>query len=214
MELAARLALDRGRAAEEEVAAPPAHQVVPELGEPVGLGRVGASFDVDVLVVDVQPWGAIASSTGSPWRTTFTTACMIAPRSRSDPALPTTSLGPPGADTSDGAIMLVSRRPTARASPVTLRSNSPSMLLSWMPCPDTITPDPEPVEIVSAAAFPCWSTAEMCVVPRWRAAPAGRAAPIRASAARSSPRRRAAAEPAAVERGRDAGRARARAARA
>ena len=37
--------------------------------------------------------------------------CMIAPRSRTEPALPTTSRGPPSPTTIVGAIMLVSRRP-------------------------------------------------------------------------------------------------------
>ena len=34
-----------------------------------------------------------------------------------------------------------------------------------MPVPGTITPEPEPVEVDSAAAFPSPSTAETCVVP-------------------------------------------------
>ena len=40
------------------------------------------------------------------------------------------------------------------------------MLFRWMPVPGTITPEPEPVEAVSDAAFPAASTTEMCVVPR------------------------------------------------
>ena len=35
----------------------------------------------------------------------------------------------------------------------------------WMPVPGTITPEPDPVEAVSEAAFPRSSTTEMCVVP-------------------------------------------------
>ena len=39
------------------------------------------------------------------------------------------------------------------------------MLFSWMPVPGTITPEPEPVDDESDAAFPSASTAETCVVP-------------------------------------------------
>ena len=54
---------------------------------------------------------------------------MIAPRSRAEPALPTTSRGEPSAPSAiDGAIMLVSRRPGRQRAPAT-RSYSPSMLL-------------------------------------------------------------------------------------
>ena len=60
--------------------------------------------------------------------------------------------------------MLVRRRPELAGAPAT-RSYSPSMLLSWMPVPGTITPEPEPVDEESDAAFPCSSTAETCVVP-------------------------------------------------
>src|SRR5581483_8854714 len=71
---------------------------------------------------------AIASSTPSPCPSTFTTICMIAPRSLADPALPTTSAGrPPRPSASVGAIMLVSRRPAGTLRPPT-RSYSPSML--------------------------------------------------------------------------------------
>ena len=79
---------------------------------------------------------------------------MIAPRSRTEPALPTTSRGPSAPTTIVGAIMLVSRRPELAGAPAT-RSYSPSMLLSWMPVPGTITPEPEPVDDESDAAFPC-----------------------------------------------------------
>ena len=44
-------------------------------------------------------------------RRTLTITCMIAPRSRTEPALPTTSRGPSAPTTIVGAIMLVSRRP-------------------------------------------------------------------------------------------------------
>ena len=57
-------------------------------------------------------------------------------------------------------------RARARAPPAGFRSYSPSMLFRWIPVPGTITPEPEPVEAVSEAAFPCASTTEMCVVPR------------------------------------------------
>ena len=57
----------------------------------------------------------IASSTPSPCWSTLTTICMIAPRSRAEPALPTTSRGlPSGASAIVGAIMLVSRGPGPR----------------------------------------------------------------------------------------------------
>ena len=46
--------LDRRRAAEEQVAAPPADDVVPELLEPVELGRVVPALAVDVRLVDVD----------------------------------------------------------------------------------------------------------------------------------------------------------------
>ena len=39
------------------------------------------------------------------------------------------------------------------------------MLFRWMPVPGTITPEPEPVDAVSEAAFPRSSTTEMWVVP-------------------------------------------------
>ena len=60
--------------------------------------------------------------------------------------------------------MLVSRRP-GFGEPPEARSYSPSMLFRWIPVPGTMTPEPEPVEHVSAAAFPAASTTEMCVVP-------------------------------------------------
>jgi hypothetical protein len=60
--------------------------------------------------------------------------------------------------------MLVSRRPAATRRSPTLRSVSPSMLFTWMPVPGTITPDPQPVDADSEAAFPLASITEMCVV--------------------------------------------------
>ena len=90
---------------------------------------------------------------------------MIAPRSRTDPALPTTKRGRSPSSTSDGAIMLVIRVPGFPSRPGGLRSYSPSMLFSWMPVPGTKTPEPAPVDAVSDAAFPRASTTEMCVVP-------------------------------------------------
>jgi hypothetical protein len=59
----------------------------------------------------------------------------------------------------------VKRTPGPGTLPVVLRSNSPSMLFSWIPVPGTITPEPAPVEAVSEAALPLPSTTEMCVVP-------------------------------------------------
>ena len=79
---------------------------------------------------------------------------MIAPRRRTEPALPTTRRGPSAPTTTVGAIMLVSRRPGVAGPPAT-RSYSPSMLFSWMPVPGTITPEPEPVDEESDAALPC-----------------------------------------------------------
>ena len=38
------------------------------------------------------------------------------------------------------------------------------MLFRWMPVPGTITPEPEPADAESEAAFPAASTTEMCVV--------------------------------------------------
>ncbi len=118
---------------------------------------------------------------------------MIAPRSRTEPALPTTSRGPSAPTTTVGAIMLVRRRPGAAGPPAT-RSYSPSMLFRWMPVPGTITPDPEPVDDESDAALPSASTTDTCVVP----AGAGSAIPARSGLhplerRRRSPRSRAAA---------------------
>ena len=66
---------------------------------------------------------------------------MIAPRSRTEPALPTTSRGRPSRSTIDGAIIDVNRAP-AFVAPA--RSNSPSMLFRWIPVPGTTTPEPDP----------------------------------------------------------------------
>src|SRR5204863_7504299 len=96
----------------------------------------------------------IASPTPSPVPTVLTTTCRIAPRRRTEPALPTTSRGEPVRRTSDGAIMLVSRRPGRVRRPDGLRSYSPSMLLRCTPVPGTMTPDPEPFDAVSEAALP------------------------------------------------------------
>ena len=74
---------------------------------------------------------AIAAATSMRCASTLTATCMIAPRRRFEPALPTTSRGCPRSSTSDGAIMLVIRSP-GRGAP-TIRSNSPSMLFMWMP---------------------------------------------------------------------------------
>src|SRR6266566_989718 len=98
---------------------------------------------------------AIALPTSMPCTVAFNTICRIAPRRRTDPALPTTRRGRPPSSTTDGAIMLVNRRPIAPLwlrRPTGLRSYSPSMLLRWMPVPGTITPAPEPFEAVSEAA--------------------------------------------------------------
>ena len=60
--------------------------------------------------------------------------------------------------------MLVSRMPGASSSEATLRSVSPSMLLRWTPVPGTTTPEPQPVEQVSEAAFPSASSTLIWVV--------------------------------------------------
>ena len=104
---------------------------------------------------------SIASLTLRPWSTTFATTCMTAPRSRTEPALPSTSRGSPSLDTTDGDIMLVSLVPGFGACPPGWRSYSPSMLFMWMPVPGTTTPEPAPVDEDSDAAFPSASMAEM-----------------------------------------------------
>ena len=91
----------------------------------------------------------IASATPNEWASTFTMICMIAPRRRVEPALPTTRRGPLAPSTIVGAIMLVSR-PPARGGPPPTRSYSPSMLFRWTPVPGTTTPEPDPVEVESA----------------------------------------------------------------
>src|SRR2546426_3886617 len=114
---------------------------------------------------------------------------MIAPRRRTDPALPTTSRGPSSPTTTVGAIMLVSRLPGVAGPPAT-RSYSPSMLFRWMPVPGTITPEPEPVDAETDAAFPAASTAETCVVPADGAAGiTGDQAPTHDPPAKASPSR-------------------------
>src|SRR5438067_9735994 len=87
---------------------------------------------------------------------------MTAPRRRNDPAEPTTRRTAPSRFTIDGDC-IDDRRTPGRGTRG--RSNSPIMLLRWMPVPGTTTPDPEPVELVKAAALPKPSTTEMCVVP-------------------------------------------------
>src|SRR5581483_2210248 len=79
---------------------------------------------------------SIASATPRPCATTFTITCMIAPRSRALPALPTTSRGAPFRRTTLGAIIDVSRAPGRVVPPA--RSVSPSMLFSCIPVPGTI----------------------------------------------------------------------------
>ena len=128
---------------------------------------------------------------------------MIAPRRRTDPALPTTSRGPPSPTTTVGAIMLVSRRPGAAGPPAT-RSYSPSMLFRWMPVPGTITPEPEPVDDESDAAFPSESMADTCVVPAGAGSTTpGLLPPMRASPRDALRREEPAGEPTAVQPGRE-----------
>src|SRR6478609_1763042 len=70
-----------------------------------------------------------------------------------------------------------------------------------MPVPGTITPEPEPVEVESDAAFPSASTAETCVVPP---APAGEAIlDARAPGAQLGGRQQARGETTAMERARE-----------
>ena len=131
---------------------------------------------------------------------------MIAPRSRTEPALPTTRRGPrPRPSTTVGAIMLVSRRPGVGGPPAT-RSYSPSMLFRWMPVPGTITPEPEPVDDESDAALPSRvdrPRRASCRRPGRARRAAGALAPIRARPPRELvgdeqlPREPAAVEPAA-----------------
>src|SRR2546430_1041011 len=106
---------------------------------------------------------SIASLTPSPCPTTLFTIWRIAPRRRTEPALPTTRRGRSSRSTIDGAIMLVSRMPAPALAAT--RSYSPSMLFRCTPVPGTITPDPEPVDAVIEAAFPRASTTEIWVVP-------------------------------------------------
>src|SRR5437868_14178360 len=87
---------------------------------------------------------------------------MIAPRSRAEPALPTTSRGRSSRSTTDGAIIDVRRAP-GRAPP--RRSVSPSMLFRCTPVPGTTTPELEPSDDESDAAPPRAPTTELCVVP-------------------------------------------------
>ena len=94
----------------------------------------------------------------------MTTTWTIAERIRADPDEPATSATRPSSSTSDGAIMLVSRIPGTSLSEATLRSVSPSMLLRCTPVPGTTTPEPQPVEQVSEAAFPSASSTLMWVV--------------------------------------------------
>ena len=105
--------------AEEEVAlcAGPANDAVAPLREPRPptsdwyLPRSGASSPSRCAR------GARRSlrSKRQAWSTTFTIVWMIAPRRRSDPALPTTSRGRPCESRTLGAIMLVRRRPGTAA---------------------------------------------------------------------------------------------------
>ena len=142
----------------------------------------------------------MASLALRPWSTTLTTIWRMAARSRMEPALPTTSRGRPRSSTNDGAIMLVRRSPGRAALPGGLRSDSPSMLFSWMPVPGTKKPEPQPVEAESDAALPSPSTTLMCVVEgiplvSWTGTRAFSRAARAASATRSFARMRRVAPP-------------------
>ena len=95
-ERAVRLDLDSGRAAEEQVPPPPAHDVVAHRLEPVELGGVVTRPRSGRAA---RRGGRAARRSrprrGMPCSSTLTTICMIAPRSRAEPALPTTSRGRP-----------------------------------------------------------------------------------------------------------------------
>ena len=161
--------LDRRRAAEEEVAAAPADDVVAPRLERVQLGRVEAALAVDVRLVDVDARPLDRLATPQPVAEHVDddlhdrAAQPHRARAADDEPRP-----PPAPSTIVGAIMLVSRRP-GRARPPAARSYSPSMLFMWMPVPGTTTPEPEPVDAESEAALPAASTTEMCVVPPRRA---------------------------------------------
>ena len=121
--------------------------------EPVELGGVVPALAMEVRLVDVDARASIASPTPSPCADTLTTTCMIAPRSRAEPALPTTSRGRRRAER-DRRRHHARQPPAGCGGPSPTRSYSPSMLFRWMPVPGTITPEPDPVDVESDAAFP------------------------------------------------------------
>ena len=158
--------LDRVRAAEVEVAAPPADDVVAHRLEPVELRRVEAALAVHVRLLDVH-----ARRGRSPPRRRGRAPTTLRDHLHDRAAQPDRA----GAADDEPRAVRRRRRPSApscssaggpaRPGAPATRSYSPSMLFSWMPVPGTITPEPEPVDEESDAAFPSASTAETCVVP-------------------------------------------------
>ena len=124
-------------AAEEEVPPPPADDVVARAPRAVELGRVGAALAVDVRLVEVDARrGRSPPRRQARARATLTTTCMIAPRSRTEPALPTTSRGrPPRERRSTAPSCSSAGAPGASRAAAGFRSYSPSMLFRWMPVP-------------------------------------------------------------------------------
>ena len=180
--------LDRGDAAEVEVAPAPADDVVAARLEPVELGRVGAALAVDVRLLEVDARRRRSPPRRrSPWSTTLTTACRIAPRRRDRARAADDQPRPPAAERRSRAPSCSSAaRPAApRRRPGSGRTRR-ACCSGGSRCPGTITPEPEPVEAVSDAAFPRASTTEMCVVPRSPVlGHAGQARPDAPSAART-----------------------------
>ena len=92
-------------------------------------------MDVRLVDVDARPRRS-PRRPASPCPTTLTTTCMIAPRSRTEPALPTTSRGSPSRERRSTAPSCSSSGgPGASDAPLGFRSYSPSMLFRWMPVP-------------------------------------------------------------------------------
>ena len=101
-------------AAEEDVARRPAHDVVAAPLELVQRGGVDALLHVQQLVLQVDARRGDRLLHSLAVVDHVHDVCMIALRSRAEPALPTTRRGSPPRRTSEGAIMLASRRPGRR----------------------------------------------------------------------------------------------------
>ncbi len=91
--------------------------------------------------------------------------CRTADLMRLEPPLPSPASSSPSRSTTVGDIIEGTRRPGGLTwKPSGLRSSSPSMLLTCTPVSGTITPEPVPLEQVTAAHRPSASTAVMWVV--------------------------------------------------